>query len=197
MANGKLDYNPPTVSARSGASSASYSLASALKDVMEAAIAADAQAAQSSYEKIKEFAYNLDEENGRMRRAVRGNTSALAMAAFTMRTPQGRYQEVAIPQISMMPLPLLQIKEVEFDMEFSMQIQHEPSASLTGTAESGRPVLVVGSSSPSGSLEGDTSTHMRVTVKMEQADLPGGIKLLLQSAANGLTVNDADNESAE
>lgn len=196
MGNSKLDYVPPTVSARSGTSQASYSLASALKDVMEATIAADAQAAQSSYEKIKEFAYNLDEGNGRMRRAVHGNTSALAMAAFTMRTPQGRYQEVAIPQISMMPLPLLQIKEVEFDMEFSMQIQRQ-EAGLSGTSDTGRPIMVVGGTSPGGLQDGDSSTHMRVTVKMGQSDIPAGIKMLLQSAANGLTVSEVNDEPTE
>lgn len=190
------DYTPPTGSSRSESSSASYSLASALRDVMDAAIEADAQAAQSSYEKIKEFAYNLDEGNGRMRRAVRGNTSSLAMAAFTMRNSQGRYQEVAIPQISMMPLPLLQIKEVQFDMEFSMQIQQQQSGSLSET-NSGRPIMVVGSASPSNNPDGSSTTHMRVTVKMGQSDIPGGIKLLLQSAANGLMVNEVGNETIE
>ena len=47
---------------------------------------------------------------------------SLAMAKFTMRSPDGGTQEVSIPQITMIPLPLLHVTEATFDLALSVNL---------------------------------------------------------------------------
>ena len=181
---------------------------------------------------------------------------SLAMAKFTMRSPDGSTQEVTIPQITMIPLPLLHVTEATFDLDLSVnlveksetldpqeqayvdyikdyyyrttgrrtipdiidylqtqvrmgfgnrQIRVYSSGSSTSyltTQEQLRLLYkaqtvadaVIGSNSSftvSQQDEGEATatTNLKVVVKMSQAELPDGIKLLLQSAANCLQVS--------
>ena len=180
---------------------------------------------------------------------------SLAMAKFTMRSPDGSTQEVSIPQITMIPLPLLHVTEATFDLALSVnlvektetldseeqmyvdyikdyyyrttgrrtipdiidylqtqvrmgfgnrQIRVYSSGSSTSylTTQEQLQLLykaqtvadaVIGSNSSfmvSQQDEDETkaTTNLQVVVKMKQAELPDGIKLLLQSAANSLQV---------
>ena len=180
---------------------------------------------------------------------------SLAMAKFTMRSPDGSTQEVSIPQITMIPLPLLHVTEATFDLALSVNLV-EKTETLDSEEQmyvdyikdyyyrtTGRRTIpdiidylqtqvrmgfgnrqirvyssgfstnylttqeqlqllykaqtvadaVIGSNSSfmvSQQDEDETkaTTNLQVVVKMKQAELPDGIKLLLQSAANSLQV---------
>ena len=180
---------------------------------------------------------------------------SLAMAKFTMRSPDGGTQEVSIPQITMIPLPLLHVTEATFDLALSVNLVEKSETldpqeqryvdyikdyyyrytgrraipdiidylqnqvrmgfgnrSITVYSSGSSPRYltteeqlrllykaqtvadaVIGSNSSftvSQQDEGEATatTNLKVVVKMSQAELPDGIKLLLQSAANSLQV---------
>ena len=191
------------------------------------------------------------------------NTNELAMTKFTMKDASGNMQEVSIPQITMMPLPLLHVTEATFDIDLSINLVDKSSYVGTLTEAEQQKVAEImnyyratGRNTvdglidylqyqmrqpyymrPSGvssygisglgiSLEkqlsllykfkaatestigsgssfmvkdkdetSDSTTNLKVNIKMRQSDLPEGIKLLLQAAANSLQVVNEKRES--
>ena len=186
---------------------------------------------------------------------------ALAMAKFTMRGSDGGTQEVSIPQITMIPLPLLHVTEATFELDLSVNLVEKSdtldpqeqmyveyirdyyyrntgrraipdiiqllqnqmkmgygnrtiavyssgsSPRYLSTEEQLRLLYkaqavadtVIGSDSAfmvskKDENEATATTNLKVNVKMNQAELPDGIKLLLQSAANSLQVAAAPKE---
>ena len=180
---------------------------------------------------------------------------SLAMAKFTMRSPDGNTQEVSIPQITMIPLPLLHVTEATFNLARSVNLVEKNETldpeeqrcvdyikdyyyrntgrraipdiidylqnqvrmgygsrtiAVSSSGSSPRYLTtqeqlkllykaqtvadgVIGSNSSfmvSQQDEGEAkaTTNLTVDVKMAQAEIPDGIKLLLQSAANSLQV---------
>ena len=180
---------------------------------------------------------------------------SLAMAKFTMRSPDGSTQEVSIPQITMIPLPLLHVTEATFNLALSVNLVEKNETldpeeqrcvdyikdyyyrntgrraipdiidylqnqvrmgygsrtiAVSSSGSSPRYLTtqeqlkllykaqtvadgVIGSNSSfmvSQQDEGEATatTNLTVDVKMAQAEIPDGIKLLLQSAANSLQV---------
>ena len=181
---------------------------------------------------------------------------SLAMAKFTMRSPDGNTQEVSIPQITMIPLPLLHVTEATFNLALSVNLVEKNETldpeeqrcvdyikdyyyrntgrraipdiidylqnqvrmgygsrtiAVSSSGSSPRYLTtqeqlkllykaqtvadgVIGSNSSfmvSQQDEGEAkaTTNLTVDVKMAQAEIPDGIKLLLQSAANSLQVS--------
>lgn len=249
-----------------GTPSGDYGIAAALAETLEAAVFADSRAANKAYELIERYAYGTSNPSA--------NERQLQMAHFAMRDSAGNMQDISIPIITMMPLPLLHVTEVTFDLDLNVHLHNieEETVSMqapgsTVTPRSGirvptpinttqhtesAPLLYkrleakkliqslrtnrVGISAkehfrryeecrslrlelrqllfqeeqrkntaqemtPStqgitGShfvvshreTENTTTTHVRVNVKMQQHQLPDGIKSLLQAASNSLTV---------
>lgn len=190
-------------------------------------------------------------------------THQLAMTKFTMKDASGNMQEVSIPQITMMPLPLLHVTEATFDLDLSINLVDKTSyvGALTdeeqqmvakimnyyratgrntvdglidylqyqlrqpyymrpsGVSSYGISGLGIGlekqlsllykfkaaTESTIGSSSSfmvkdkdeasDSTTNLKVNIKMKQSDLPEGIKLLLQAAANSLQVVNEKRES--
>ena len=138
----------------------------------------------------------------------------LAMAKFTMRDSNGQGREISIPLLTMIPLPLLHVTEANFDIKMKVEIEdvdttQSSSASLkTLIADSRTPIrrkigaiTKEGFSSSSSKLTGrrmvvqdktsstnstTTTIDVQMNVKMEQAEIPEGIKLMLQAAANSI-----------
>ena len=190
-------------------------------------------------------------------------THELAMTKFTMKDASGNMQEVSIPQITMMPLPLLHVTEATFDLDLSINLVDKTSyvGALTdeeqqmvakimnyyratgrntvdglidylqyqlrqpyymrpsGVSSYGISGLGIGlekqlsllykfkaaTESTIGSSSSfmvkdkdeasDSTTNLKVNIKMKQSDLHEGIKLLLQAAANSLQVVNEKRES--
>ena len=119
-----------------------------------------------------------------------------------------RNKVVSIPLVTLLPLPLLQIKEADFDFDINIL-----DAVSSGTVESfdygegkieqnnenRRPFRLRaslaskgGSGSYSGKSEQQLSANMKVHVKMRQADVPAGLSNLLRLTASNLQVEDAE-----
>lgn len=119
-----------------------------------------------------------------------------------------RNKVVSIPLVTLLPLPLLQIKEADFDFDINIL-----DAVSSGTVESfdygegkieqnnenKRPFRLraslapkSGSGSYSDKSEQQLSANMKVHVKMRQADMPAGLSNLLRLTAGNLQVEDAE-----
>ncbi|MBR1558270.1 MAG: DUF2589 domain-containing protein [Prevotella sp.] len=119
-----------------------------------------------------------------------------------------RNKVVSIPLVTLLPLPLLQIKEADFDFDINIL-----DAVSSGTAESfdygegkieqnnenRRPFRLraslapkSGSGSYSDKSEQQLSANMKVHVKMRQADMPAGLSNLLRLTAGNLQVEDVE-----
>ena len=119
-----------------------------------------------------------------------------------------RNKVVSIPLVTLLPLPLLQIKEADFDFDINIL-----DAVSSGTVESfdygegkieqnnenRRPFRLraslapkSGSGSYSDKSEQQLSANMKVHVKMRQADMPAGLSNLLRLTASNLQVEDAE-----
>lgn len=236
-----------------------YGIAAALTEAMEAAVFADANASYKAYRMIEQYAYDDDYtiqgelEDGSMTGPIKVQSSELAMATFTIKDGEGKYREVSIPKITMIPLPLLHVKQATFEMSMKVSLAATQSTTMKGeTGDNIDPSLIkktklikkldkeltdetlrksqlltktlakeaalhirkedlasvkekikkmagemasvvndttnqqmiVGAQSEESNT---TNIDLKVTMLMEQAELPEGIKLLLQAAANGLT----------
>lgn len=144
-----------------------------------------------------------------------GKTGRLRMLTFNYRSHDlsgPRTQSVSIPLLTLVPLPLLQIQEADFD--FDIQVldasskQQQSSFSFeTGQSEKApddpagndtrlRVALAAssgGKSDQSESRQSSMSANMKVHVKMRQADIPGGLSMLLNKAVNNM-VEDVSHE---
>ena len=119
-----------------------------------------------------------------------------------------RNKVVSIPLVTLLPLPLLQIKEADFDFDINIL-----DAVSSGTVESfdygegkieqnnenRRPFRLraslapkSGSGSYSDKSEQQLSANMKVHVKMRQADMTAGLSNLLRLTAGNLQVEDAE-----
>jgi len=119
-----------------------------------------------------------------------------------------RNKVVSIPLVTLLPLPLLQIKEADFDFDINIL-----DAVSSGTVESfdygegkieqnnenRRPLRLraslapkSGSGSYSDKSEQQLSANMKVHVKMRQADMPAGLSNLLRLTAGNLQVEDVE-----
>ena len=119
-----------------------------------------------------------------------------------------RNKVVSIPLVTLLPLPLLQIKEADFDFDINIL-----DAVSSGTVESfdygegkieqnnenRRPFRLRASLAPKGGSgsysdksEQQLSANMKVHVKMRQADMPAGLSNLLRLTAGNLQVEDAE-----
>ena len=117
-----------------------------------------------------------------------------------------RNKVVSIPLVTLLPLPLLQIKEADFDFDINIL-----DAVSSGTVESFdygegkmdqknenkrafwlRASLASRNGSHSEKSEQQLSANMKVHVKMRQADMPAGLSNLLRLTAGNLQVEDAE-----
>lgn len=255
-----------------------YGIAALLAETLEAAVFADCSAALKACQLIEQYAYGDDvvyeasmhsegEASPSMNPIGKVKSHELKMVNIDVTDAEGKVKTLSLPQITMMPLPLLHITEATFDMDFSMElvkrsmeskdetvamgeeIQYDESPSmgaLSSAANAYRRSSVISSSRPTArlsssqrsrsqldyrvdrrkqnvtrdlnealrprmsksvgasmkvienasSLSDDASIiNMRIAIKMKQAELPEGIKAILQTAFSSLSIN--ENKTAE
>jgi hypothetical protein len=118
---------------------------------------------------------------------------------------------VGIPVVSLIPIPLLQIKEAVFDFdikildsvtesseeEFSFEnhggSQTDPTSG-NGGKTSIRAALAPQTGKSKESSDQSLSANMKVRVVMQHADMPAGLANLLSLSAGNVTVEDAEAE---
>lgn len=142
-----------------------------------------------------------------------GKTGKLRTLTFSYRSTEGgneRSQKVCLPMLTLVPLPLLQVKEAEFDFDikildavtekeeetFSLEKGEavEPSEDPSGGGFKMRASLAPqqGSGNSSTSVQQGMSANMKVKIKMQQADMPGGLANLLHLTASNVQMEDDD-----
>lgn len=115
-------------------------------------------------------------------------------------------QKVSIPLLSLVPLPLLQVKEADFDFDIqivdAVKEETEETFSLkkgdvsqTDNEEKQMKLRVslapsMGEGNSKATLQQGLTANMKVKVKMQQADLPGGLANLLHLTANNMIVEE-------
>lgn len=110
---------------------------------------------------------------------------------------------LSIPLLTLIPLPLLQVQEADFDFEVqvidSFGRQRQDSFSFekgndgTETVQDNNTCLRVALATSSAehaknseSSQSSLTAHMKVHVKMRQSDIPGGLATLLNKAVYGM-----------
>lgn len=119
-------------------------------------------------------------------------------------------QKVSIPLLSLVPLPLLQVKEADFDFDIQIidavkeeteEIFSLKKGQVQQTDEEDKQMKLrvslapsVGEGNSRASLRQGLSANMKVKVRMQQADLPGGLANLLHLTANNMMVEQPENK---
>ena len=128
--------------------------------------------------------------------------------SYTETNADGHRQKVvSIPLLTLVPLPLLQIQEADFD--YDINILDAVSSSVDesfnygkGRIEQGgktvkpmrlRAALATtgGSGNTSGQTEQKLSANMKVHVKMRQTDVPAGLANMLRLTASNILIEDS------
>lgn len=127
-----------------------------------------------------------------------GSTGALRMISFNFTDSDsggGRKKKVSVPLISLVTLPLLQIKQADFDFDINIidAVASEPEESFS--LKKGEVDSTVGHQNDEGlnfraslvpQSGGETSSssslhaNMKIHVTMQQADMPSGLSQFLQ-----------------
>lgn len=140
-----------------------------------------------------------------------GRTGKIRMLTFSYNSQdinETKKQSVSIPLFTLVPLPLLQIQEADFDFDikildafsvseeekFSLERGEAAVPKLEGGGFKMRASLAPkqGGSSQNKNVEQSISANMKVRVKMRQADVPAGLSNLLHLAASNVQVEDTD-----
>lgn len=136
-----------------------------------------------------------------------GKGTALRMLSFEHRlggVGGNGVRTVSIPMVTMMPLPLLQVQEADFDfdihvVEASSEKKRRYFSLEKGTVKGGETEnadvslkvalttpLTAGDGVSVKKSVGGIGANMKVHVKMRQADMPGGVSLLLNNVLNNM-----------
>lgn len=182
-----------------------------LKDLISGPLVATIDADTISTRRYLSYLYELafesyDPETGKV-----GRLRALEFNYRTSDSIGVHNQKVSIPLLTLVPLPLLQVKEADFD--FDIQIIDAVSADKNATFSLKNPERNASSqdategvklrvSMAASNIEGTSevkqrqglSANMKVKVKMQQADMPGGLSNLLSLTTNNLQIEEADEQ---
>ncbi len=117
-------------------------------------------------------------------------------------------KSVQIPVISLIPIPLLQIKEATFDFEIkildAVSETKEESYSFEEQApdkqEKNQPLSMRAALAPQtgnskNQRDNSLTANMKVKVVMQQADMPSGLANLLSLSANNMVIENAEPEN--
>lgn len=183
-----------------------------LKDLISGPLVATIDADTISTRRYLSYLYELAFESYD---PTTGKVGKLRALEFNYRTSDSfgvHNQKVSIPLLTLVPLPLLQVKEADFD--FDIQIIDAVSADKNATFSLKNPEG--GSTSQDDLSEGlrlrvsmaasnieageevkrrqGLSANMKVKVKMRQADMPGGLSNLLSLTTNSLQIEEAEEQ---
>lgn len=183
-----------------------------LKDLISGPLVATIDADTISTRRYLSYLYELAFESYD---PITGKVGKLRALEFNYRTSDSfgvHNHKVSIPLLTLVPLPLLQVKEADFD--FDIQIIDAVSADKNATFSLKNPEG--GSTSQDDLSEGlrlrvsmaasnieageevkrrqGLSANMKVKVKMRQADMPGGLSNLLSLTTNSLQIEEAEEQ---
>lgn len=170
-------------------------------ETMEATIDADRRTAEEYYRILEENSFVQSTD---------GQSSELQMVNVRITNPSGQTQIVSIPKMILMPVPMLHISEATFEIEGNMCLNTTEDTSsgrtvpqrvttpkkgvseekLQANASIIRRNLTVrlANASERTTENAQSSTNLKVSVKMTQSDMPSGLVNLLQVMTNNIQV---------
>jgi len=174
-----------------------------------ATIEADALSAQRFLDYLMRIAFeSYDPATGR--------TGAIRTLTFTFVEQDvggAHLRSVGIPLLTLVPLPLLQVREADFDFDIKILDALSETVEERFSLEQGRSVNAPqqapglrmraalapqhGSGAHGGELQRSLAANMKVKVRMCQADMPAGLSNLLHLTANNMQTEDARGSEEE
>lgn len=170
-------------------------------ETMEATIDADRRTAEEYYRILEENSFVQSTD---------GKPSELQMVNVRITNPSGQTQIVSIPKMILMPVPMLHISEATFEIEGNMCLNTTEDTSSGRTAPQrvitpkkgvSKEQLLANASvirrnltvrlanaSERTTENAQSSTNLKVSVKMTQSDMPSGLVNLLQVMTNNIQV---------
>lgn len=170
-------------------------------ETMEATIDADRRTAEEYYRILEENSFVQSTD---------GKPSELQMVNVRITNQSGQTQIVSIPKMILMPVPMLHISEATFEIEGNMCLNTTEDTSsgrtapqrvitpkkgvseekLLANASIIRRNLTVrlANASERTTENAQSSTNLKVSVKMTQSDMPSGLVNLLQVMTNNIQV---------
>lgn len=178
-----------------------------LKDLISgplvATIDADSISARRYLNYLLELAFeSYDRETGEV-----GRLRTLDFTYGTHDVGGARMQRVSIPLLTLVPLPLLQVKEADFDFDIQIvdAVSSDKDATFSlkdGTSGDGdnpegvKLRVSMAAANAEGRVKSTTqqslTANMKVKVRMEQADMPGGLSNLLHLTTNNLQMEEVE-----
>lgn len=171
-----------------------------------ATIDADSISSRRYLDYLFELAFeSYDRETGKV-----GEMRCLTFTYKSQDVNGSRKQKVSIPLLTLVPLPLLQVKEADFDFDIQIvdAVTEDKNASFTFHKEESEDTTTASNFEDSGmklrvslapnsgesktKIQQGLTANMKVSVKMRQADMPGGLVNLL-----GLTTNNLGSEEID
>lgn len=170
-------------------------------ETMEATIDADRRTAEEYYRILEENSFVQSTD---------GQPSELQMVNVRITNQSGQTQIVSIPKMILMPVPMLHISEATFEIEGNMCLNTTEDTSsgrtapqrvitpkkgiskeqlLTNASVIRRNLTVrLANASERTTENAQSSTNLKVSVKMTQSDMPSGLVNLLQVMTNNIQV---------
>lgn len=170
-------------------------------ETMEATIDADRRTAEEYYRILEENSFVQSTD---------GKPSELQMVNVRITNQSGQTQIVSIPKMILMPVPMLHISEATFEIEGNMCLNTTEDTSsgrtapqrvitpkkgvseeklLTNASIIRRNLTVrLANTSERTTENAQSSTNLKVSVKMTQSDMPSGLVNLLQVMTNNIQV---------
>lgn len=191
-----------------------------LQDLISGPLVATIDADAMSAKRYLSYLYDLAFESFNYET---GQAGKLRMVEFSYKThnKQGvQTQKIRIPLITLVPLPLLQVKEADFDFDIQIvdavqanynlsnpSLQHESenseekksksnSQGIRGQEDFKLRVAMARQEVKNASLNSTSglTANMKVSIKMRQADIPGGLSRLLNLTTNNIIAEGENNE---
>jgi hypothetical protein len=151
-----------------------------LNSILKATVKADTLASQEYANYLMETAFENPAE-------INGETPLLKTISFLYAEgASGRYRRVTVPLMSLLPLPMLCIKEAEFDFDVNVVAASDNERLGIALAQTKAP-----------QADGASPTSMHVKLKLQQSDIPGGLSRLLNVVDHAIYSSSVSIESKE
>lgn len=179
-----------------------------LKDLISGPLVATIDADSISSRQYLNYLFDVGFESYNRETGKVGKMRMLTFS-FTRQDVNGpARQQVSIPLLSLVPLPLLQVKEADFDFDIQIIDAVKDEIEETFSFKSGQVQQAddgekqmklrvslapsMGEGNAKATLQQGLTANMKVKVKMQQADLPGGLANLLHLTANNMMVENIE-----
>lgn len=186
-----------------------------LKDLISAPLIATIEADSISSRSYLDYLFEIAFESYDKKTGKVGNLRYLTFTYKSCDASVERLQKISIPLLTLVPLPLLQVQQADFDFDIQIVDAVHRSSSEQFSITEAQSITPDSNSEASGiklraslaptsrtSRSGndnkrELTANMKVHVKMRQADMPGGLSNLLHLTTNNIITQDSEDPMTE